>query len=66
MKDLILNFLLRVVMGVLGIYACNTLLSSTLAVSIHLGLNLINLLTIGILGISGFGLVFAVSVFSVL
>ena len=66
MKDLILNFLLRVVMGVLGIYACNTLLSSTLAVSIHLGLNLINLLTIGILGISGFGLVFAVSAFAVI
>lgn len=66
MKDLILNFLLRVVMGVLGIYACNSLLTGTLGVSIYLGLNLINLLTIGILGISGFGLVFAVAAFSVL
>lgn len=65
MKDLFLNFLLRVVMGVIGIYTCNTLLGS-LGVGIYLGINLVNLLTIGILGISGFGLVFSVAAFSVL
>jgi len=65
MKDLVLNFLLRVVMGVIGIYTCNTLLSS-LGVGIYLGINLVNLLTIGILGISGFGLVFSVAAFSIL
>lgn len=65
MKDLILNFSLRVVMGVIGIYTCNTLLGS-LGVAIYAGINLVNLLTIGILGISGFGLVFAVAAFSVL
>lgn len=66
MKDLILNFLLRVVMGVIGIYTVNTLLTSVFGASIHLGLNILNLLTIGTLGISGFGLVFAVSAFSIL
>ncbi len=66
MKDLILNFALRIVMGVIAIYTCNTLLSGTLGLGIYLGINLINLLTIGILGISGFGLVFAVAAFSVL
>ncbi len=65
MKDLVLNFLLRIVMGVIGIYTCNTLLSS-LGVGIYLGINLVNLLAIGILGISGFGLVFSVAAFSIL
>ena len=57
MKDLILNFLLRMVMGVIGIYACNSLFTASLGLGIHMGINLLNLLTIGILGISGFGLV---------
>lgn len=65
MKDLILNFLLRVVMGVIGIYACNSLLSS-FGLGIYIGINLLNLLTIGILGISGFGLVFSVAAFAIL
>ena len=66
MKDFVLNFLLRVVFGILGIYVCNTLLSDVFGVSLHLGLNPINLLTIGSLGISGFGLVLAVATFSLL
>ena len=49
MKDLILNFLLRMMLGVLGIYVCNTLFSSV-GVGVYLGLNLLNLLTVGILG----------------
>lgn len=65
MNDLILNFLLRMVMGVIGIYTVNTLFGS-LGVAIYAGINLVNLLTIGLLGISGFGLVFAVAAFSVL
>lgn len=65
MKDMILNFFLRVVFGVLGIYVCNTLFSS-LGVGIYLGINLLNLLTVGTLGISGFGLVLAVAAFSIL
>lgn len=66
MKDLILNFLLRVVFGVIAIYTINTLFSTTLGIGIHMGLNLLNLLTIGTLGISGFGLVFAISAFAIL
>ena len=66
MKDLILNFLLRVVFGAIAILLCNSLLSTILGVGMHLGLNLLNLLTIGSLGISGFGLVLAVSAFSIL
>lgn len=65
MKDLLLNFLLRIVMGVIGIYTCNTLLGS-LGIAVYAGMNLLNLLIIGILGVSGFGLVFAVAAFSIL
>lgn len=66
MKDLVLNFLLRVVFGAIAIYVCNTLFTGTLGLGIHLGLNVINLLTIGTLGISGFGLILSVAAFSVL
>lgn len=65
MKDLFLNFLLRMVMGVIAIYTCNTLLSN-LGIAIYMGINLLNLLIIGILGISGFGLVFSIAAFSIL
>ena len=66
MKDVILNFMLRVVFGAIAIYVCNTLFTDGLGIAVHLGLNIINLLTIGILGISGFGLVFSISLFSLL
>ena len=66
MKDLILNFLLRVVFGAIAIYAVNSLLSGVFGGNLHLGLNPLNLLTVGTLGISGFGLVFVISVFSIL
>lgn len=66
MKDLILNFLLRVVFGVIAIYGFNSLFTTILGIGLHIGLNVLNLLTVGTLGISGFGLVFAISAFSVL
>ena len=66
MKDLILNFLLRVVFGAIAILIVNSLLSGVLGGNLHLGLNPLNLLTVGTLGISGFGLVFVISVFSIL
>ncbi len=65
MKDWILNFLLRSVFGAIALYLCNTLFAS-LGVAIYLGINLLNLLIIGMLGISGFGLVFSVAAFSLL
>ena len=66
MKDLILNFLIRAIFGTIFILVCNSLLSGVLGLSLHLGLNVINLLTVGTLGISGFGLVLAISAFSLL
>lgn len=66
MKDFILNFLLRIVFGAIAIYACNTLFTGGLGIGLHLGFNIINLLTIGTLGISGFGLVLSVATFSIL
>jgi len=66
MKDLILNFLLRVVFGVIAIYGINSLFTAFLGIGVHIGLNVINLLTVGTLGISGFGLIFAISAFSIL
>ena len=66
MKDLILNFLLRMVFGAIAIYVVNTMLSDVFGGNLHLGLNPLNLLTVGTLGISGFGLVFAISAFAVL
>lgn len=66
MKDLILNFLLRVVFGVIAICGFNSLFITILGIGLHIGLNVLNLLTIGTLGISGFGLIFAISAFSVL
>lgn len=65
MKDLLINFLLRVVLGMIGIYTCNTLFSG-LGIAFYVGINFVNLFVIGTLGISGFGLVFAVAAFSVL
>ena len=66
MKDFILNFFLRVVFGVIAIYTCNTLFTACFGGILHLGINDLNLLTIGSLGVSGFGLVLAISVFAVL
>ena len=65
MKDILLNFLLRAVLGMIGIYVCNTVFSS-LGIAFYVGINLVNLLVVGTLGISGFALVFAVAAFSVL
>lgn len=65
MKDVFINFLLRAVLGTIGIYTCNTLFSG-LGAAFYVGINLVNLFVIGTLGISGFALVFAVAAFSVL
>lgn len=66
MKDFMINFLLRVVFGAIAIYLCNNLLFANLGLPLNVGLNPWNLLTIGTLGISGFGLVFTIALFSIL
>ena len=65
MKDCILNVLLRGVWGVLGMYLCN-ILFNYFGVGIHMGINVLNLLLIGSLGIGGFGLVLSIACFSIL
>ena len=53
----ILNFLLRMVFGAVGIKLINAILISQ-NISIFVGLNLLALLTVGSLGISGLGLLY--------
>ncbi len=65
MKNLVLNIVFRMVMGIIGIFVLNNLFSN-FGVFIFVGINALNLLTIGILGISGFGLLYAISAFSLL
>lgn len=65
MKDLLLNLVLRMIMGVIAIYVSNTLLAE-MGIGIYIGINLLTLFVIGILGISGFGLVFSIAAFSIL
>ncbi len=52
-------FILRCAGGAVGICAVNAALES-LGVSVAAGINPVNILTIGTLGISGFGLVYAI------
>lgn len=61
----ILNVLLRMVYGAVGIEAVNLILSA-LGVSVSVGLNLISLLTVGTLGVSGLGLLFGIAAFGAL
>ena len=65
MKNIIVNVLLRLVFGTIGMMLSNNLLSN-LGWEIYMGMNMVNLLTIGTLGISGFMLVFVISLFSIL
>ena len=61
----ILNFLLRMVFGAVGIKLINAILSSQ-NISIFVGLNLLTLLTVGSLGISGLGLLYGIAAFGIL
>lgn len=61
----ILNFLLRMVYGAVGIQAAN-LIFQFLGLAVTVGINPISLLTVGTLGISGLGLLFGIAVYGVL
>ena len=61
----ILNFLLRMVFGAVGIKLINAILISQ-NISIFVGLNLLTLLTVGSLGISGLGLLYGIAAFGIL
>lgn len=53
------TFIIRSIVGTVGIYAVNAMLES-LGISVAAGINPVNVLTIGILGIGGFGLVYGI------
>lgn len=61
----VLNFLLRMVFGAIGIQLINALLISQ-NISVFVGLNVLTLLTVGSLGISGLGLLYGIAVFGIL
>ena len=61
----VLNFLLRMVFGAIGIQLINALLLSQ-NISVFVGLNVLTLLTVGSLGISGLGLPYGIAAFGIL
>ena len=61
----VLNFLLRMVFGAIGIQLINALLLSQ-NISVFVGLNVLTLLTVGSLGISGLGLLYGIAAFGIL
>ena len=58
-------FILRCAAGTVGICVVNSLLES-LGISVAAGVNPVNVLTIGTLGIGGFGLVYGILFYSLL
>ena len=61
----VLNFLLRMVFGAIGIQLINALLLSQ-NISVFVGLNVLTLLTVGSLGISRLGLLYGIAAFGIL
>lgn len=61
----ILNFLLRMVFGAIGIQILNGILLSQ-NISVAVGLNFLTLLTAGSLGISGVGLLYGIAALGIL
>ena len=61
----VLNFLLRMVFGAIGIQLINALLLSQ-NIYVFVGLNVLTLLTVGSLGISGLGLLYGIAAFGIL
>ena len=57
--QMLLNFMIRVVLGGIGIIYANDFLASQ-EIAISVGLNPVSLLTIGILGIGGFALLYGI------
>ena len=57
--QVLLNFMIRVVLGVIGIIYVNDFFASQ-EIAISVGLNPVSLLTVGILGIGGFALLYGI------
>lgn len=63
--EIILNFLVRTVLGVLGIYGMNMLLAQA-GISAAVGINPLSVLTVGMLGTGGFGLLYGILFYNLL
>ena len=61
----LITVLLRMVMGTAGIYLLDLLLSLG-NITLTVGINLFNMLVVGILGLPGFGLLYAISAIKIL
>ena len=57
--QMLLNFMIRIVLGGIGIIYANDFFTSQ-GIAISVGLNPVSLLTIGILGIGGFALLYGI------
>lgn len=63
--DPLLNYLLRIAGGILGIVVVNLLLKTT-GLTLNIGLNAYNLLVLGVLGTPGFLLLYGVGAYFML
>ena len=57
--QMLLNFMIRIVLGGIGIIYANDFFTSQ-GIAISVGLNPVSLMTIGILGIGGFALLYGI------
>ncbi|NMB44692.1 MAG: transcriptional regulator [Clostridiales bacterium] len=60
--DLLVNFALRIVAGLLAIYISNTLLQG-FGLDLTVGLNALTALVVGVLGLPGFALLYGLAFF---
>ena len=63
--ELLLNVMVRLVVGVIAIYFMNEFLA-TQGSTIAVGINPVSLITIGTLGVGGFGLLYGVLAYNML
>ena len=61
----LVNFILRAVMGTIGIYCLNYLLA-TQQISVAVGINPLTILTSGVLGVPGIAVLFGIHLFKIL
>lgn len=64
-SQLLLNFLVRAVLGMISIYFVNSFLESQ-NINMLVGINPISAVTVGILGISGFVLLYGIMLYQLL
>ena len=63
--EIILNFLVRAVLGVMGICFVNMMLAKA-GIAVAAGLNLLNVLTVGSLGTGGLALIYGILFYNML